>query len=466
MSENKKFNDDIIFQSFSKDYIFESNKEQNKISKNELNEFTFKKNLFLSKFEESTNSNNKTQNIISNEHNSNIYSKNDNNIQESGHFGKYNSKKYKNIIEKNSVQIQPLFYIEEKFNRFKIEEKYNRMNEEEDEHNNSKNNITLPNNISNSSLLNNKLKKIQIIRKKKSINNNSTHQIIIDKIKNNSTFSYKNKNQNSNDKSYLYKKKVKYNNLNLNDISNTRDNSYERCKINNSFYRLNQTFNININEIPKLNKYEICNLYRNNNQNYKFQNSKTNNIKSKLSKIKDIIANNSKNDLKNIKDNKENLFNYSNILIHNQNANNIIINNRNYCPNLGNIKFINYEPEKSYRDMYKLNKSSNRININDNLKNELKFKNIRKNKNLIPSTNSFGIFGKNKNLKREKECKIKNNICSNYTKLNIINNKSIGLYKTRTHKSKLENNYEKNMQNKKIPDKTRFLKERILNYYF
>ena len=46
MSEKQNINDEIIFQSFSKNLIFESNKEQNKVRENENLEFTFKKNLF------------------------------------------------------------------------------------------------------------------------------------------------------------------------------------------------------------------------------------------------------------------------------------------------------------------------------------------------------------------------------------------------------------------------------------
>ena len=55
---------------------------------------------------------------------SNIYSKNNNNILENGHFGqsKYDSKNYKEIIEKNALKKQPLFYREEKYNRMKEEE--------------------------------------------------------------------------------------------------------------------------------------------------------------------------------------------------------------------------------------------------------------------------------------------------------------------------------------------------------
>ena len=46
MSELKNFNDDMVFQSFSKNSIFESNKDNNKTSQKYLVEFSFKKNLF------------------------------------------------------------------------------------------------------------------------------------------------------------------------------------------------------------------------------------------------------------------------------------------------------------------------------------------------------------------------------------------------------------------------------------
>ena len=54
MSEKEIINDDLIFQSFSKNYIFESNKKEKKKPINEEIEFTFGKNLFLDKLEESS----------------------------------------------------------------------------------------------------------------------------------------------------------------------------------------------------------------------------------------------------------------------------------------------------------------------------------------------------------------------------------------------------------------------------
>ena len=49
MSGKINFNDEMIFQSFSKNHILEFNKDQNKICQIEIVEFCFKKNLFLPK---------------------------------------------------------------------------------------------------------------------------------------------------------------------------------------------------------------------------------------------------------------------------------------------------------------------------------------------------------------------------------------------------------------------------------
>ena len=456
MSEKKIINDDMIFQSFSKNYVFESNKDQNKITKNEIIEFSFKKNLFLQKPED-TNSNNNNNNpkqfLLSNELSSNIYSKNDTNIQESGHFGKskYDSKNYKTLIEKNFIKKEPLFYIEEKYNRMK----------EEEEKKDSKIFSTLPNNSSNSSLINKKLRKIQIVRKKNSIKNNkSSHINHIKKGKDDSFFSFKN-NENLG-QSYLYKKKVTNNNINLKNISNisiVRDNSYEYNKgSNNTFYKICNT--INITEIPKLNKLDNCNIYRNNIQNKKIINSKTNNINPKLK----TIINNSNYILKNLKENKENIPTvYNSIVFHNQNINNIIINNNQFCPN---IRYINFEPEKTYRNMYMMNKSSNKNIKNENIetfKNESKINNIKKNNSIMGSTSCLRL--KKKNSKLEKKIKNNNNSYGN-TKFNSIINKSfIGLYKEKTHKNKLDNKKEKCIPCGKL-NKTKIFKDKILNYYF
>ena len=419
-----------------------------------IGDWGFKKNLFLQKSDENSNF---TKNYIAttNDHSSNIYSKNDNSIQESGHFGKckYDSKDYKEIIEKNALKKQPLFY---------IEEKYNRMKEEEEK--NTKNVSVLKSNNSNSSLFSDKLKKIQIIRKKKSIkNNNSINYNKTKKLKDESFASLRNNNTND-EKSYLYKKKFTNNNINLSNISNIRENSYDDVRINKTFYRINNTINVNdIQNYIKYNKYDFNNLYRNNIQNKKIlDNNETTINRPKLKAI------NSNYILKILKENKEN--NSHNIIINNPNFHNIIINNKKFCPNLGNIKYINFEPERTYRNIYKVNKYSNKIIKNDNMeriKNEFKIKNIKRNNNLIPPTCSHGVLPRNKNIRYEKESRTKNNnnnILYANTKLNTINNKSIGLYKTRTHHSKLENKKMKKMPNKKIPDKVKILKERIMNW--
>ena len=366
MSEKKKINDDMVFQSFSKNYVFESNKDNNKTSHNENFEFSFKKNLFLQKSDENNNSN---KNLISSkiDHTSNIYSKNDRNIQESGHFGrsKYDSKDYREIIEKNSLKKQPIFYIEEKFNRMK----------EEEEEKNVKNTIGLKSNNSNSSLFSEKMKKIQIIRKKKSIKNNNSINYNRKKQIKDESFSFL-RNDNANDeKSYLYKKKITNtnNNINLNNISNIRDISYDDGKINKTFYKNNT---INVNDIPnniKYNKYEFINLFRNNIQNTKtLENNRTTINGPKLKAIKSNYI------LKRLKENKENNSNnYKNIIVNNLNTHNIFINNNNLCPNFGNIKFINIEPDKTYSNIYKVSKYSNKIIKNKNIesiKNEYKIK--------------------------------------------------------------------------------------------
>ena len=459
MSGKKKINDDMVFQSFSKNYVFESNKDNNKTSQNEIFEFSFKKNLFLQKSDENYNFNN---NLISSkiENASNIYSKNDRNIQESGHFGKskYDSKDYKEIIEKNALKKQPIFYIKEKYNRMK----------EEKEEKNAKNTTGLKSNSSNSSLFSEKMKKIQIIRKKKSIkNNNSINYNGKKKLKDESFSLLRNNNAND-ETSYLYKKKITNNNINLSKISNFRDSSYDDGKINKTFYKINNTINVNeIQNYKKYNKYEIINLYGNNIQNTKIlENNRTSINRPKLKAI------NTNYILKRLKENKENNSNnYNNIIVNNKNIHNIIINDNNFCPNLGNIKFINFEPERTYRNIYKVSKYSNKIIKNENMeriKNEFKIKNMKRINNLIHPTNSHCVLPRNKNIRYEKENKTKNlnsNISFANSKLNTINNKSIGLYKTRTHHSKMENKKVKNIPNKKVPDKIKFLKERIMNWY-
>ena len=405
MSGKANFNDEMIFQSFSKNHIFESNKDQNNICQNENVEFSFKKSLFLPKSDDNNSYN--SNNFVSTfkEQGLNIYSKNDKNIQVSGHFGKskYDSEKYKNILNNIDEIKQPIFYIEEKYSRT-IEEKPK-----------SKNLDTLQNKSSTSILLNNNLKKIEIIRRKKSAKNNSTNYNYLN-IGKDSFSSLRNKEI---EKRYFYKKKIPNNNIKLNYSKISRDIRYQRNTVN-SFNKSNNT--INANETIYNNKKEItnyCNKKYNQYTKLKINTDINKNIKYKENQIinNSII----------LKENKENVsINNlkSHTFLHYENIRNNLINNNLYCPNFRDIKYINVDSDKKYKNSYLMNKS------NKNIKNNID--------------------------KLKKESKIRNNsiiITPNYSnsKVITINNKSIGLIKTRTHRSRLEIKKSNNIQGKKAP---------------
>ena len=212
MSEKQNINDEIIFQSFSKNLIFESNKEQNKVRENENLEFTFKKNLFQKSEESPTNqkSNQNKFNAVSafDDQIYDIYSKNDNNIQESGHFGKskYDSTKYKNIIENNNIPKQPIFSLEEKLSTKYSKKTMSVKNIEKEE----------------SKLFNNKLTNFEIRKYKSSVKinlNNSKKNIIKNNISNN-----RNQKKTIKSESTFY---LKANNLNM---TNTNKNNQNHMK--------------------------------------------------------------------------------------------------------------------------------------------------------------------------------------------------------------------------------------------
>ncbi len=469
MSEKKNINDDIVFQSFSKNFIFESNKELKKTAQNEFLEFSFKKNLFVQK---SDDNNTHSHNQISSfsEHNSNIYSKNDKNIQESGHFGKYESKNFKSLIEKNGLPKHPIFY---------IEEKYNRYNENENE-TNSQNGSTIHNDDGSNSSIFSKLKKIQIIRKKKNLkNNNSINYPHVKKkkadsfasirINNNNNFNNSNSNINNQMcESYLYKKKYSNNNINLNNINHLNNDDCSETR-HNTFSRINNT--ISINDITKYSKYEMPNIYRNNTNNFskKMLSSKNNNFKPK---IKTSLTNFSNYILNNMKENKENLpMNY------NQYCHTIMNNNYYHPPNFNNISkyinntnnMINKQPEKPYRSMCAMNKSFTKAVKFENIekvKNDYKNKNNKKVNNINGSNTSISLIPRSKYNKTEKENKIKNYININFRNTKVVNNKSICLYKTITHKSTVDNKKGKNIScSKKTIDKAKIFKEKFTNCY-
>ena len=359
MSGKKIFNDEMVFQSFSKKHIFESNKEQNTICTNENIEFSFKKNLFSPKSDDYYyhNSNNFVSNFI--EQGVNIYSKNDKNIQVSGHFGKsrYDSKNYKNTLNKIDEIKQPIFY---------IEEKYSKTIEEEPK---SKNLNVLQNNHSTSILFNKNLKKIEIIRKKKSTKNNNINYKNLN-VKKDSFSSLRNKKI---QQSYLYIKKI----LNNNKIF--KDNSYQR-NTDNSFNTSMNTFNSN--EIIYNNKSEISNYIKKNNQ-YKKLNINSGRNKNIAHKENRITNNNSYLFNQNLKENKENVSNNSlksHTFLHYENMRKLLINNNLYCPNFRDIKNINIYSEKLYKNTYLIKKSSNK-NIKNNidkLKSEYRIRNTPK----------------------------------------------------------------------------------------
>ena len=443
MSGKKNFNEEMVFQSFYKNHIFESNKDQNKICQNEIVEFSFKKNLFLPKSDDynSHNSNNYVSSF--NEQGANIYSKNDKNIQVSGHFGKskYDSKKYKNTLNKIGEIKQPLFY---------IEEKYSRTIEEEPK---SKDANTLKNNRSTSVLFNNKLKKIEI-KKKKNDKNNSINNYKNLNVKKGSFSSLRNKKI---EQRYLYKKKIPNNNIKLNNSKISRNSSYQRNS-NNAFNKSVET--INLNEAVYNNKNEITNYCTKNNNQYKKLNINTDkNIKHKENRL---TNNNSYLKIKNLKENKENVSNNnlkSHTFLHYENMKNILTNNNLYCPNFREIKYININSDRTYKNTYLKNKSSNKNikNNSDKLKSEYRIKNNKINR-LDSSAYNLGIIIRNKNMKDGIGNKMKNNNntiinTSNYSnsKMNLINNKSIRLFKTRTHRSRLEMKKISNIQGKKVP---------------
>ena len=394
MSEKKNSNDEILFQSFYKNHIFESNKGQNKIAYNEIIEFSFKKNLFLQKSDELNSYN--TNNYMPSFNESDIYSKNDENIQVSGHFGKSknNSKNFKSIFDQSEIIKQPIIYIEEEYKRTKEEVPKN------------KNSNILQNNDIKSNPFHINMKKIEIIRKKKIIKNNSINykHLNINKAKKESFYSFKNGSKDL-DQMNLLKKKIA-NNINNNTINKSID-SYSGKNI--TIKRINNT--INIKGIEFNHNHKICNYYNKNINHYKKININTerNNITYKDNRIANKSSNLFMKNLMENKENNSNNINKSNTFHHYDNIRYILINNNSYCPTFSDIKYVNLDSNKTYQNLYK-NKTSNKKAKNgiDRIKNEFRKRNINKKNLLGPNTNSLGMLTKNKNIKDEMEKKLKN----------------------------------------------------------
>ena len=446
MSEKELINDEIIFQSFSKSYIFDSNREPNKASQNENIEFTFKKNLFVQKSEESPsktsdikNSNNNKMSPF-NEKDMNIYSKNDNNLQESGHFGKskYDSNKYKNIIKEDSIfNKQPLFFIGEKISG-----------------NYSKPNLNIKK-LERAELkpFDNKLKKSEIRKYKSGVKINSLKNIKNDnytnnrnkkkKIKDETSYSLKVSNLNIKEN---HKKKSKnhlieeINNMERKTSNNCRndpvlkrmkkmkENNYYKEMINNTFNRTHNNkhvINTQIieNEIKPINNYLQfihINGFINNNKIKKIPTGRYIDIQPKL-KTNIDINNTTKQISRNTRICKENKENIS------ININNTIMNCSQkqpiYISEIKPINLINYRPS------FNLHKIFNSKNRNDKRENmvQISAENYLKLKNEIHpiSKNNFGLNNNLENLiKNNLATSNKNKNIDSYlcNKLNTINN--------------------------------------------
>ena len=497
MSEKEIINDEMIFQSFSKNYIFDSNKESNKVNQNEDIEFTFKKNLFNQKSDETPpqqkeKENKNTYKSVSafNDQIQDIYSKNDNNIQESGDFGKskYDSCKFKNIVDKNNAFKQPLLFIEEKPNR-----KY------------SKPNLSIKNiEKEESNLLNNKLRKCEIKKEKSKSKINST----IPKnnyIKNNNSYNRnkkskidvepnshlkgnninnkcnkKNNNNNYENEVYNYMNRkiynMKINDPVLNRLKKVKENNYYKENVNINYNKTNNNFNnsqIISNIMKPMNNN--CSIVSINANDKKVRKISTSRIYDEQSKLKLNIINNqrhfSRNQI-NYKENKENTpINFTskrNKILNsiNINYNNTIINSsHNRPPYFKEINYnnsINERPSKNPRISSKFKNDKNRniniVNKYERTGNYLKLNEINfypnQNDILSSSTTNLGYLMKNK-IPRT----IKNNELSFCNKINMIQNKSLGILKTKTFKGKINMSRENISNNNNFLIKSYFMKD-------
>ena len=491
MSEHEIINDETIFQSFSKNHIFDSNKEPSKISKNENIEFTFRKNLFLQKSDETppkTIENKDNHNIVSafNDKVMDIYSKNDNNIQESGHFGKskYDSNKYKNIIEKNNVSIQPLFFMKEKLCGKYSKQNLNIKKIEREE----------------SKLFNNQLKKVEI-KKFKSTSKIKTNMNDINnscynnrsknkKNKTDSTCSLKGNNQsiNGNNNNYqisvneefnhIVKKKDSFKGVDplINRLKKMKDNNYFKDIISTTFNNTNNNF-INTqfigNETRTFNNnFNIISI---NGYNNKYKKITTGRINDMQQKLNSNINNNSKQISRNsrvYKENKENIpnniKNKRDILYNPKNINNTIMNvTHNRPPYFEEIKKNNfitervqYNPQRIGKTKIINSKKENIINksaYNCSKINEIRF-NENKNNVLLSSTVNFENLMKNKIPQSNRN---KNYELVYYNKSILMNNNNyIGAIKSKTNKSGL------NVSKNKIPSKKMLIKSYFIKDNF
>jgi len=451
MSEEKNFNEEV-FQSFSKDYLLETNKKQNKTCINESTEFSFKKNLSIN--DGSNHNHNYNNKSAINDPGFNIYSVNDKNIQESGHFGKskYDSKNFKSMIEENSLIKNPLFYVENK-------------NEEENDRNLS----NFGKNESKSNFFNNQLKKIQIIRKKRisKENNNSASYNCLKKSKMGPISTIRNNKKIEEEISLL---KKKYSNFDCNtmkdlsNINNINNQPYisEKEKKNKTFYK-NNTLELNVSNIQNYYKNENNHFYS---KIYKTKKTINKSNNCNISKSPTLMNNSY---IKSFKENKENILNNFNrnsrISPHYKNIINVLKSNNSKYYSINDVNSINLEPEKYYKKIKVVNKSSNQNFLYE-------MKNKKNKNNYFVGEGCNDTFYRNKKVKGEiKNRLIKANNDISYDKI-ILNKTSaqcLGAFNAKTGKIQPiqpENKRGKYPTYQVAYDKRTCLKEQILPYYF
>ena len=446
MSEKEIVNGGIIFQSFSKNYNFESNQKTNKKLQNENIEFTFGKNRFLDKLEESSPKSKERKNIYNeissfNEQTMNIYSKNDNNILESGHFGKskYESKKYKNIIENNSIIKKPSFFIEEK-----ISGKYSKPN---------LNSTKIEN--EDAKLLNIKLKNLEIRKVKsnvKIVNSN------INKFKKNVSYKQKKVKKLKEESFQNYKVNINESNnidknLNILKGSNPLVTRLKKMKNNNHLYNdfvdnaINRTNNNFVHS--QIFEKEI------NNKNHSFIQIPGFNYSNKIRKsAPGILINNQPKLNKNSNINTLPKKTSRNPIIHIENKENVPININNfknkdflYNPkpiNLNNTvmacshkRISQYNPKRISKAK---NRYENKVNvIRKSSDNYIKLNETRFNDNrydiLLSTQMNFGNILTGNKIPRSNRNKNNQSIVCN--KVNSMYNKSIAMIKPKKNQRKI-----------------------------
>jgi hypothetical protein len=248
---------------------------------------------------------------------------------------------------------------------------------------------------------------------------------------------------------------------NISNKSNINNYSYisEKEKINKTFYK-NNICELNSSNNQNYNKNENNHLYKKINQIKKTIN-KTNNYN--MSKSPSLMNNSY---IKNLNENKENTLNNFNrnskISPHYKKIINVLRSNNSKYYSINDNNSIKIEPEKLYRKIKVINKSSNQIYINE-------IKNKKNSSNNIVGETSHDIYFRNKRTKGEIKSRIINsNNDISYDKINLNKNSAqcLGVFKAKEGKIQNENKRGKYPTYRVAYDKRNSLKEQILPYYF